>query len=264
MKHPAGLGCLLAVTLGLGARPGPAAAQAPPGGASWIEAGGFYHRVSGGFGDWKGGYARAVLSGGRNVWYLDAKAQEAFHDRGVYGALANVHTFGSRVYSQVSLGGGTGTYVLPELRLDAALAVKLGAARSVVVTVGGTFVRARSIYQDHALAAGLVWYAGPAVVELSGRVNWSNPNAVRSERVQGAIMLGAPGRRMVALRGSAGTEGYQLTGVTATLRRFRSQEAAMSWREWTGRHFGVVLGGELYHNPFYTRGGVSLGLFHGW
>ena len=255
---------LLVVALGLLSLRGSATAQAPLPGASWVEAGGFYHRVSGAFGNWKGGYLRGVLSGARNVWYLDAKAQEAFGDRGVYGALANVHTFGSRVYSQVSVGGGTGTYVLPDLRLDAALAVKLGAGKSVVVTAGGTFVKAKTIYQDRAVVGGLVWYAGPAVVELSGRVNWSDPNAVRSERVNGAVTLGSAGRRLVAIRGGAGTEGYQLTGVTATRRRFRSQEVGLSWREWTGARFGLVLAGELYHNPFYTRAGVSLGIFRGW
>lgn len=254
----------LAVTLGLLSLRGSAAAQATAPGASWVEAGGFYHRVSGGFGDWKGGYFRGVFSGARNVWYLDAKAQEAFRDSGVYGALANVHTFGSRVYSQVSVGGGTGTYVLPDLRLDAALAVKLGARKSVVVTGGGTMVKAKSVYQDRAVFGGLVWYAGPAVVELSGRVNWSDPNSVRSERIGGAVTVGSAGRRLVVIRGSAGTEGYQLTGVNSTLRRFRSQEAGLSWREWTGPRFGLVLGGELYHNPFYTRAGVSLGVFRGW
>jgi len=255
---------LLAVAIGLGWLGRTAAAQAPSPGASWVEAGGFYHRVSNDFGDWKGGYARAVFSGGRNVWYLDAKAQEAFRDRGIYGALANVHTFGSRVYSQVSAGAGTGTFVLPDLRLDAVLALKLGSRKSLVVTAGGMYLESKSIYKDHAVVGGLVWYAGPAVLEVSGRVNWSNPNAVRSERINGAVTLGQAGHRVVAIRGGAGTEGYQLTGVTSTLRRFRSQEAGISWRQWTGHRFGLVLGAELYHNPFYTRAGVSLGFFRGW
>ncbi|HEU5219509.1 MAG TPA: YaiO family outer membrane beta-barrel protein [Gemmatimonadales bacterium] len=255
---------LLALALALSGIRAVAVAQGPPPGASWVEAGGFYHRVSGDFGDWKGGYLRGVVSGSRDVWYLDAKAQEAFRDRGVYGALADVHSFGSRVYSQLSIGGGTGAYVLPKLRVDAALAIKLGSARSVVLTAGGTFVKAKTIYEDRALFGGLTWYAGPAVLELSGRINWSDPNAVRSERVNGAVTLGRPGRRVVVLRGGAGTEGYQLTGATATLRRFASQEGAFAWREWTGRHFGFVVGSELYHNPFYTRAGASLGVFRAW
>lgn len=242
-----------------------AAAQRPSTGASWIEAGGFYHSVSGDFGDWKGGYARAVLSGGRNVWYLEAKAQEAFRDQGGYGSVANVHTFSGRVYTQIGFGGGTGNYVLPDLRVDAALSVKLGAARSVVVTAGGTLVNAKSVFEDQAAFGALTWYAAPSVVvEVGGRVNWSDPNAVRSERVNSTLNLGRMGKRLLTLRGSAGTEGYQLTGVATTLRRFQSQEGGATLRQWTGRNWGFVLGGEYYHNPFYHRAGVSLGVFRGW
>lgn len=253
------------VWLGLVLSRGAAHAQSAPPGTSWVEAGGFYHPVSNGFGHWKGGYARAVLSGARDVWYLDAKAQEAFGDRGVYGALANVHTFGSRLYSQIGVGGGTGSYVLPDLRLDAALATKLGSDRSLVITAGGTFVKAKSIYEDRAAFGSLTWYAAAGVVaELGGRINWSDPNAVRSERAHAALTLGRSGRTLVALRGSAGTEGYQLTGAAATLRRFRSKEIGFTWRQWAGGRFGFVLGGEVYDNPFYTRAGASLGVFRGW
>lgn len=254
-----------AVTLGLLCCRGAVLAQVVPTGGRWIEAGGFHHRVSNDFGHWTGGYARAVLGGRRDVWYLDARAQKAFGDGGAYGSLANVHTFGSRIYTQLGVGGGTGDFVFPELRVDAALAIKLGAARSVVVTVGGTLVRAKTNHRDRAVSAALTWYAARGVMaELGGRINWSDPNAVRSERANGALTLGTHGRRIVTLRGSAGTEGYQLTGTAATLRRFKSQEVGLSWREWAGRRWGFVLGGEFYDNPFYTRAGLSLSLFRDW
>jgi len=69
---------------------------------------------------------------------------------------------------------------------------------------------------------------------------------------------------MLTLRGGAGTEGYQLTGATQTLQKFRSQEAGATLRTWLSRHIGVVEGAEWYHNKFYTRAGGSLGLFYGW
>lgn len=237
----------------------------PPQGSSWIEAGGFYHHVDRGFGSWKGGYARTVLAGARNTWYFDARAQEAFKDRGVYGSLANVHVFGSRVYTQLGVGAGTGKYVLPDLRLDASLNLKLGAAKALVLTVGGTWVQAKSIYEDQALFGSLFWYAsGSALLEVGGRINWSDPGAVRSERVSGSLTLGRVGRALLTLRGGAGTEGYQLIGPAQALQRFRSQEAGLVWRQWLSGRVGTVLGGEWYHNPFYTRAGVSLGLFRAW
>jgi YaiO family outer membrane protein len=250
----------------LGAAPAPSAAQAQPTSpSSWIEAGGFYHHVTQDYGDWKGGYARGVLVSARNTWYLDAKLQEAFKDRGVYGSLVNVHTFSARFYTQLGFGAGSGKFALPDYRLDGSLNFKLGRAKALIFTAGGTYVRSKSIYRDKALFGSLSWYASPtALLELGGRINWSDPNAVRSQRLSGALTLGSTGTTLVTLRGGAGTEGYQLVGAAQPLRRFRSQEASVALRQWLSRDVGTVLGGEWYHNPFYTRAGGSLGLFYAW
>ncbi len=245
--------------------PSPLRAQTPPAGASWIEAGGFYQRVANGFGDWKGAYSRAVIAGSRNVWYLDARAQEAFRDQGVYGSVSNVHTLSGRVYSQLGIGAGTGDFVLPDLRFDASLSVKLGRTRRVIATAGGTWVDAKSGYRDRSVFGALTWYAAAAVmIEGGSRLTWSDPGSVASARGYGSLSLGRNGSTLVTLRGSAGSEGYQLTGVAQTLRRFDSQEAGVNLRQWIGATSGLVLGGDWYHNPFYTRSGASLGLFHAW
>src|SRR5688572_7912709 len=124
MRHRQRVAVSVAVTVALQLISTPRALPQVPPGSSWIEAGGYYHHVTSDFGAWKGGYARAVLSGARNVWYADARVQEAFKDRGAYGSLANVHTFSSRFYTQLAVGGGTGDFVLPELRLDGSLHLK--------------------------------------------------------------------------------------------------------------------------------------------
>jgi len=239
-------------------------AQAPAG-SSWFEAGGFYHYVSNDFGNWKGGYARAVLSSARNVWYVDARAQDAFHDSGIYGSLANVHVFSDWFYTHLGVGGGTGDYVLPDLRADASLNFKIGPSRSVVVTFGGTWVESKDAFRDQALFSSLSWYQSSAVlIEVGGRLNWSQPNTVRSARGTGSLTLGRMGSAVVTLRGSVGTEGYQLTGAPETLEKFRSQEASISWRQWITGRFGTVVGGEWYHNPSYTRTGFTAGVFYAW
>jgi len=233
--------------------------------ASSLEAGGFYQHVTHDFGSWTGGYGRLVLAGNRDVWYADAKLQEAFRDKGAYAALANVHHFGDRVFTQLGLGAGSGAYVLPKFRADAAVTLKLFNTHALLLTAGGTYVKSKSIYSDKALFGSLAWYAGPyALFELGGRLNWSNPGSVRSERVSGALTLGRPGSLVLTLRGGAGTEGYQLTSAPVTLQRFRSQEAGAVLRTWLSRHIGVTEAAEWYHNPFYTRAGGSLGLFYAW
>lgn len=267
MTRPSAVRPLLVAVLAVvhpGAR---VTAQAPvrPPGSSWIEAGGFYHPVSGNFGDWKGAYARAVISGVRNVWYLEAKTQEAFRDRGSSASISNVHTFSERIYTQVGVGGGTGAYVLPDLRVDASISLKLGRSKSVVTTVGATLVDAKANFTDKAIFGALAWYAGPSVLaEIGARFNSSNPGAVGSGRGTAVLMLGRVGHQVVTLRGGAGSEGYQLTGLGAPLRRFDSEDAGVSWRQWLGPRWGSVLGADWYHNPFYTRAGVTIGVFGAW
>ena len=244
-----------------------AQAQAPrrPTGSNWVEAGGFYQPVTKSFGDWKGGYARAVVSGLRNTWYAEAKVQEAFRDKGSYASLSNVHTFSDRFYTQLGIGGGSGNYVLPELRMDGAISLKLGTARSMVATLGVTLVNAKAGFSDKAAFGSLTWYAAPgAIAEIGARFNSSDPGAVGSGRGSAALTLGKMGHRIVTLRGGAGTEGYQLTGFTATRRRFESADAGISWRQWIGDRVGSVLGLDWYHNPFYSRTGVTFGVFHAW
>ena len=258
---------ILLATLWLAHPSAAARAQAPgaPAGSSWIEAGGFYQPVTKGFGDWKGGYARAVIAGPSNVWYLETKAQEAFHDQGFYASLANVHTFSDRLYTHVSVGGGSGEYVLPDLRADGSISLKLGTSRALVATVGVTLVDAKAGFSDKAAFGSLTWYAQPRLlIEIGARFNSSNPGAVGSGRGTAAFTLGRQGQRLVSLRGSAGTEGYQLTGVASALRRFSSQEAGIAWREWIGLRWGSVLGAEWYHNPFYSRTGLTIGVFRAW
>jgi YaiO family outer membrane protein len=259
----AGRSAVLSLALLTAARS--AQAQAAPVAASFVELTGFYHRVTHDFGDWHGASARGALSGAHDTWYLEARGQEAFRDRGFYGSLSNVHSFSSRFFTQVGGGAGSGSFALPNYRLDASVGLKLGARHSLVLTGGGTYVRSTSVYRDKALSARLGWYARPELLlELGGRINWSNPGAVRTERVSGLLLAGRAGATLLSLSGGAGTEGYQLVGAAQALQRFRSQEAVVSWRQWVWPRFGFQLGGEWYHNRYYTRSGATLGFFHAW
>jgi len=259
-------GCLLLCITAL-LVPAIGSAQAPPvlrGGT--IEASGFVHQVTNDFGDWRGGRLRVVLpAGARNVFYLEGVGQRAFGDDGAYASLAHQHAFGDSWISYLGVGGGTGEFYFPDVRVDASLGRKLLPSRRLLVTVGGTWVRSKDVYRDRALMASLTGYLGrAAVLEAGGRFNWSTPGDVASQRGYLALTLGTTGSRYLVVRGAAGSEGYQLTGSGTTERKFNSSEASISWREWLGSRAGIVVGAEWYDNPFYTRTGVQLGLFAGW
>ena len=42
---------------------------------------------------------------------------------------------------------------------------------------------------------------------------------------------------------------------------FQSTEFSLQWRHWLAKDWGYVLGGQLYHNPYYNRKGISAAVF---
>ncbi|ODT05336.1 MAG: hypothetical protein ABS52_01200 [Gemmatimonadetes bacterium SCN 70-22] len=224
------------------------------------------HQVSGGFGDWEGVGTRLSLPvGARDTWLAEALHRRAFGDAGTYLSLANQHVWTDRWYTYIAIAGGSGGYVLPDLRADASLSYKWGARQALVSTVGATLVDGKLGYRDAGGFAALTAYLSPvAVAEAGVRLTRSTPGDVDAARGNGALTLGRQGTSVVVLRGSSGREGYQLLGPGAAVRRFTSHEGAVSWRQWLGPFGGAFLQGEHYRNPYYRRTGVTIGVFAHW
>ncbi len=256
--------CTTLLQLGV---PSPGAGQQPEGPAGWLQAEGFYHDVTNGFGDWRGvGLRLHAPVGHSTIWNVDALGEEAFGDRGGYLSIGHRHQFGPSWFTYLSVGSGTGDFLFPDLRTDITLGKAWLPRRNLVTMVGMTYVNAKEGFEDLALEGSLAMYFPGVVVQAGGRVNWSYPDAVRSSRGFGAVTLGRERSRTFTLRASGGWEGYQLTGVDSTRRRFRSQEGSLAWREWLGGGgaVGFLLQAEVYHNTFYDRKGLTLGIFHYW
>ncbi|MEO8449539.1 MAG: YaiO family outer membrane beta-barrel protein [Gemmatimonadota bacterium] len=236
-----------------------------PFGSSWVGATASADHVTDGFGSWTGfGLRAAAAAGDHDLMLFETRWQEAFGDRGVYGSIANRHAFGRRWFTTVSVGGGTGRFYFPDLRLDASLHGKWGAAERLVSTIGVTYVRSKSIYRDVAVFGSFAAYFDAGVFELGGRANWSDPGTLGSGRGFAALTLGHFRSRALTLRGEAGTESYQLIGQPDPIRSFASQSAAAELEQWLSRGWSVRLGAEWYHNPFYQRTGGRLGLTRYW
>ena len=241
--------------------PSVASAQSP---AGWVQAEGFYHKVTNDYGDWYGGALHAVVPQGRNIWYGDVLAQRAFEDDGLWLSAANRHAFGTDWFTFVSAGAGSGDYFFPDLRLDAQVGKAWLARRSLVTSLGGMYARSKSVYEDVAITGSVAYYLPGVTIEGGGRVNWSSPGSIATGRGYGAVTVGRERKRLVTLRVAGGYEGYQLTGDVATERKFQSGEASLSWREWLKGPVGIFGRLDWYDNPFYTRTGVTLGLFRHW
>ena len=89
-------------------------------GPGYIEVGGSHSSLTAGNPDWNDFYARAMLSGGRNIFTGEITREARFGDSGWFGDLGLTRTLSENWYAQLSAGGSAGGFFLPKFRTDAA------------------------------------------------------------------------------------------------------------------------------------------------
>lgn len=260
------LALLLALTVSGTA--GPVQAQAPlAGGLSgrWVELNGLAQSVTNGYGDWRGAYARLVLPSARDTWYVDALALDAFGERGAQVGVTQRHDWNGRVFQMIGANVGSGASIMPRARVDGALGLRFGPSRRLQLTGGASYVKSVTELSDVAGIASLAWYAPHAVmIEVGGRYNISRPGDIKSHRVSSSIVWTPSPRRSFSARAIGGSEGWQVVRTGTTLTRFHSNDFSLAWREKVTSSIALSVQGDWYHNPFYTRSGVTLGVARYW
>lgn len=255
------LAALAALAVGAARLPAQAPADAATGS---LEVGVSHQWLPRPYGDWDGAFARLTRSTARDAWYVDGVAQRAFGDRGAFGAATYRRELTGRLFSLVGAGAGSGRFFFPRLRTDASLGVRWGARRSLVSTVGATYLRYPGGYEDVAATVATASYLGPATAELGVRVNRSLPGDVTSKRTFLALTLRTGRTQTIVARGDVGDEGYQRLSPDRTVVAFASRSAQLSWRARTSAHWGVTLTGEVYDNAFYSRTGLAASVTRFW
>jgi YaiO family outer membrane protein len=229
---------------------------------SFVEVGGSYRKLTNGFGDWSGGYARGVLTNGKNIWSVEVNGQHEFSDRGVYLAAGDTYNFNSDWYASLTLGSSVGGFFWPRFRADAFVNRKWGARKQFITTLGYGYYASKDVHRDQSVFVGTTYYfRGSWIVEDGVRFNVSNPGVVFSPAGFVAVTNGRDKHHYVTVNTGFGQEAYQIVGPTTVLTRFPSQNMTITWRQWMEKTWGFNLVGEYYHSSFYERGGASFGFF---
>jgi YaiO family outer membrane protein len=229
---------------------------------NYFEAGGDYLTLTNGFGYWAGGYARGVVTEGKNIWNAEVNGQHEFGDAGVYLAAGDTYNFNPDWYGSLTVGSSAGGFFWPRLRGDGFINRKWMARRQLITTFGFGYYASKDVHRDHSFFVGSTYYfTKPWILEEGIRFNVSNPGSVFSPASFVAVTQGRNQQHYITVRAGFGVEAYQLVGPTVALNDFQSRTFTAIWRQWLGTNWGVNLVGDYYHSPFYLRGGASIGFF---
>jgi len=229
---------------------------------NYLESGGSYQDLTDGYGHWTGGYLHGVFKHSNDVWNAEANGQREFGDAGAYFAAGDTHTFNQDWYGSLTAGTSVRGFFWPRFRTDGFLNKKWLSRRQWITTLGYGFYEAKDVHRNHYFSLGSTYYfAKPWIVEEGIYVNLSNPGTVFAPAGFVAVTQGRNKHQYITVRAGLGEEAYQLVGPAATLTQFQSQTLTITWRKWVGPNWGLNFVGDYYHNPFYTRGGSSFGLF---
>lgn len=220
-------------------------------------------RLSNGFGDWRDTTLRGAYEVGDHVLQLELASKRQFGESGVFVGLADTYTFNQDWYGSLSVGAGDGAFYLPTYRVDGSLYRKFLEKRNLVASLGAGYYKAPAGNVDRNFNLGATYYFdGPWIVEGGIRFNNSRPGSIDTQQQFASVTYGRVRQYLVTARYGQGGEGYQTVAQNTQLVNFKSKEASLSWRYWLNNQSGILISGEHYRNPNYSRRGANVGFFH--
>ena len=248
-------------------------------GPGFIEVGGSHSALTAGNSDWNDFYARAMLSGGRNIFTGELTREARFGDSGWFGDLGLTRTLSENWYAQLSAGGSAGGFFLPKFRTDALISRKLLPRRQLVVSAGGGYDQSRTIAHDwRAQLEGAYYFNYPVVLQTGLMWTHATPGNILARTQYLAVSQGHDKEHFVSLRYEWGREGYEVIGQSATaapligplqalppspnvLFDFPVRNISGTWRQWIGPNWGLNFNVEQHQEPAYHRIGGTVGIF---
>ena len=248
-------------------------------GPGYIEVGGSHSALTAGNSDWNDFYARAMLSGGRNIFTGELTRQARFGDGGWFGDLGLTRTLSENWYAQLSAGGSVGGFFLPKFRTDGLISRKLLPRRQLVASIGGGYDQSRTIAHDwRAQVEGAYYFNYPVI--LQGGLMWTHatPGSILARTQYVAASQGHDKEHFVSLRYEWGREGYEVIAQPTTvapaivlrqaapsgqgvLFNFPVRTITGTWRQWIGPNWGLNFNLEQHQEPAYHRIGGTVGVF---
>ena len=248
----------------------PAAAPAAdfePGQRGRVDIGAGFSSLTGGNSTWNDEFVRGHVGlkpGTTLNWELSS--QRHFDQRGTVGALSLTQTLSPWWYMSVGASSGSADFQ-NKYRGDIAIYRKWTESQQWVTGLALMKSASRdSIHRDTGITASVAYYSANDWVGEGGVVyNKSNPGSVEGYRGFAALTMGREKQHYFTARIDHGKEGYLPSGAIANGAGdqvgFQSTELSLQWRQWLGKDWGYLVGGQFYRNPYYNRKGLSAAVF---
>lgn len=218
--------------------------------------------LTAGYPSWRDTTLRGIYEVDAHVLQAELSAKREFDESGVFFGLSDTYTINADWYASLAVGAGDGAFYLPQIRADAFVYRKWLAKKNLVSSVGFGYYDAPDGHRDRSLTLAAIYYFdAPWVVEAGVRLNRSDPGSVDTHRQFIAATYGRHRQSLISVRYGWGGEGYQAIGENTSLVDFQSNELSVMWRRWVTPRAGFLVNLERYRNSFYTRSGVSVGIF---
>jgi YaiO family outer membrane protein len=228
-----------------------------------------HSNLTNGFAPWNGATIQgAIQTDPHNIWSAAVNPQREFDIGGTQGAIGNTHFFNDRVFTNISVGAGSNAIFLPRERVEGSINRRFLSGKNLIGTLDAGYNNGHSGIRDRWVQLGGQYFVPqkPFNFELGARYNNSSPGGIGSHQQYAAATLGTYKKQFLTLRYNWGNEGYQVgvpsDDVPFTPVKFDSHDVSLTWRKWVTHSNGFTASLEQYKNPFFTRNGVQLGVFH--
>ena len=147
------------------------------------------------------------------TWFCEGGYLSRKEGDGVLGTAGAYKDWNPWFYTYSAVSAGTNSPYLQEYRADNDFNFKVFAKKNVVLTLGGTYVKAHDEHTDTVISPGITVYMGKLI--LSGRYlsDTSDPGGSVSGSGLLSAGYGQEGKSWVYLNLSSGGEGYLATYV---------------------------------------------------
>jgi hypothetical protein len=133
---------------------------------NYFEAGDDYLTQTNGFGYSAGGYARGVVTEGKNILNAEGNGQPEFGDAGVYLAAGDTYNFSPDWYGPLTLGSSDGGFFWPSFRGDGIINSRWMARKQFIATFGFGYYAAKDVHRDHSFFVGSTYsFTKPWILE---------------------------------------------------------------------------------------------------